>query len=157
MNNKTLILIFSFLPVVAFGATMYKWQDEAGITHYAETPPTKYKAKAIQLQPASPANAEKALPAEKTWQQQDLEFRKRRAERQEAEKRQEEKEAAIKQEAATRKQNCKLAWQNLQTLRTRKAVYALDEKGEPEYFDDARRSAEIEKAKQEIQLFCAPQ
>ena len=156
MNKKILLFALSFFAVVAVGATLYKWQDDHGVTHYSETPPSDRKAKAIPLQPTPATNSGGSLPATKSWQEKDIEFRKRRVERQEAEKIQEENEAAAKREAAIRKQNCIRVWQNLQTLQTQRVVYSLDEKGEPVYFDDARRSAEIEKAKQEIQSYCAP-
>ena len=114
--------------------------------------PTKYKAKVISVQP-TPTDVGGGQTT-KSWQERDIEFRIRRAARQDAEKIQEENEATAKREAVVRKQDCIAAQQNLRTLLGRGAVYSLNEKGEPEYFDDAKRTAEIERAKKEIQTFC---
>ena len=103
MNKKILLFALSFFALVAVGATLYKWQDDHGVTHYSETPPSDRKAKAISLQPAPPISSGENPPATKSWQEKDIEFRKRRAERQEAEKIQEENEVAAKRSAAIRK------------------------------------------------------
>lgn len=156
MNKKILLFVLFCFSIAAVGATMYKWQDDNGITHYSEIPPADRKAKAISLQPAPPINSGENPPATKSWQEKDIEFRKRRAERQEVERIQQQHDAAVKRDAAIRKQICISAWQNLQTLQTKRVVYSLDEQGEPEYFDDERRTAEIEKAKRQIQTYCPP-
>ena len=103
MNKKILLFALSFFALVAVGATLYKWQDDHGVTHYSETPPSDRKAKAISLQPAPPISSGENPPDTKSWQEKDIEFRKRRAERQEAEKIQEENEVAAKRSAAIRK------------------------------------------------------
>ena len=157
MHKKMLLLVLSLLAVATLGATIYKWVDEKGVTHYSETQPPKQKVREIQVQPTPPAGAESGKPAAKSWQEQELEFRKRHAERQEAAKRQEEKEAAAKREALARKQRCILARQNLHTLQMQRAVYSINEKGERVFLDDKTRAAEIQRMKKEVESFCEPQ
>jgi len=157
MHKKILLLVLYLVTVGTLGATIYKWVDEKGITHYSETRPPKQKAQEIQVQPTPPAGAESGKPAAKSSQEQELEFRKRHAERQEAAKRQEEKEAAAKREALARKQRCILARQNLHTLQKQRSVYSINEKGERVFLDDETRAAEIQRMKMEIESFCEPQ
>lgn len=154
MSKKLLVLLLFFLAMAAVGATIYKWVDEKGVTHYSETPPPNQKAREIQTPPPSPATAGAGSP--KTWQEKEQEFQKRRVEREDAQKREEEQKAAAKREALARKQRCILARQNLHTLQIQRPVYQINEKGEREYVDDTKREAEIERMKKEIEIYCNP-
>lgn len=158
MPKKLLVFLTLIVAVATAGATIYKWVDEQGVTHYTATPPPRQKAKEIPI-PTSPpaASPDAGQPAAKSWQEEEREFQKRRVEREEAEKKQKEQEAKAQQEAIARKQRCILARQNLHTLQMQKPVYSINEKGEREYLDDKMRAAEIEKLKKEIELYCKPQ
>ncbi|MDD5330404.1 MAG: DUF4124 domain-containing protein [Sulfuricella sp.] len=157
MHKKMPLLVLSLLAVATMGATIYKWVDEKGVTHYSEAKPPKEKVQEIQVQPTPPAGTESGKPAAKSWQEQELEFLKRHTERQEAAKRQEEKGEAAKREALVRKQRCILARQNLHTLQMERAVYSINEKGERVFLDDEARAAESQRMKKEIESFCEMQ
>lgn len=165
-------LFFVLLPIAAavLGATLYKWVDERGVTHYSETPPATKKAQEIRIQPAppsgpgkdgvKPAQASPAPAAEgtkatsKSWQEKAAEAQKRR---EETEKRDEEERALAKEIAQERQKRCLAAQQNLEALRTRRPVYHVDERGEHVFIDDAQRAAAIARAKREIQSYCDPE
>jgi hypothetical protein len=158
MPKKLLAPLLLFLAMATVGATIYKWVDEKGVTHYSATPPPNQKAREIQTQPSPPAaGTEGSQPTPKTWQEKEQGFQKRRAEREEAQKREEEEEAKAKREAFARKQGCILARQNLHTLQMQKAVYSINEKGERVFLDDEMRAAEIERMKKEVESYCEPQ
>lgn len=155
MHKKMLVLVLPLLALATMGATIYRWVDENGVTHYSETPP-QHKAQEIQVEPTPPVGPQSGTPAAKSWQEQELEFQKRHAERQEATRKQEEQEAATRREALARKQRCLIARQNLHTLQMQRAVYSINEKGERVFLDDAARSAEIARMKKEVESFCEP-
>jgi len=168
MRRKWVLLVVLPIAVAALGATLYKWVDERGVTHYSETPPAKQKAQEIRVQPPPPSGAEEAKPAQappvpeaegrkaappKTWQEKALEAQKRR----EAIEKQEEEEQALAQEIAKeRRERCLAAQQNLHTLLTDRPVYHINEYGERVFIDDAKRAAQIARAKQEIHSYCDP-
>lgn len=150
-----LILFFVMLTV---GASVYKWVDEQGVTHYSETPPpAERKAKKIEVKPPSPASGAEGGGGEgKSWQQKEQEFQKRQAEREEARRQQEAADTAARREAKIKEERCAAAKQNLDTLQIRRPVYWTNEKGERVYVDDRVRAVEIARMKKEIETFCKP-
>jgi hypothetical protein len=168
MQRKWLFVVLLPLAAAVLGATLYKWVDERGVTHYSETPPDKQKAQEMRIQPppapstegvkpwqaptAPGADSGKAAPP-KTWQEKASEAQRRR----EAAEKQEEEERALAQEIAQeRKKRCLAAQQNLHALQTDRPVYHINEYGERVFIDDAKRAAEIARAKREIQSYCDP-
>ncbi len=72
--------------VTVFGAGVYKWVDEEGVTHYSDVPTREKKARELDIKPVLTPGPEVAKPLPKTWQQQEQEFQKRRAERERKER-----------------------------------------------------------------------
>lgn len=162
-------MLVVLLPIAAaaLGTTLYKWVDDKGVTHYSETPPAKQKAQEIRIQPP-PSGAGDSRPPQapptpgaeagtaappKTWQEKALEAQLRR---EAAEKKEEAEQVRVQELARRRKERCVWARQNLHTLQTDRPVYQINEYGERAYIDDAKRAAEIERMKQEIQANCDP-
>ncbi|MEN6585845.1 MAG: DUF4124 domain-containing protein [Sulfuricella sp.] len=82
MSKKSQAFLLLVLAAATIGATIYKWVDEKGVTHYSETPSPKQKAQEIQVPPPPPsAGTPDGNPASKTWQEKEQEFQKRRTER----------------------------------------------------------------------------
>ena len=169
MRRRWLFIALLLIAAAALGTTLYKWVDEKGVTHYSETPPAKQQAQEIRVQPPPPSGAEDGRPPQapsapgvdgakaappKTWQEKALEAQRQR----EATEQQEEQERALAQEIAQkRKERCLSAQQNLQALLTNRPVYHVNERGERVFIDDAKRAAEIARAKREIQSYCESQ
>lgn len=66
MFKKLQVLLLLILAVVTAGATIYKWVDEKGVTHYSQTPPAKQKAQEIQAPPLPSAATEGSKPEPST-------------------------------------------------------------------------------------------
>lgn len=54
MHKNMLILVLSLLAATTLGATIYKWVDEEGVTHYTETHPLGKKAEKVDTPPPPP-------------------------------------------------------------------------------------------------------
>jgi len=159
-----LLFLFAALAVTAEGATMYKWVDERGITHYSDNAPaSQQKAQELREKPTSSDVIIKgAQPERKSWQEQEKEFQQRQEERKNAEA----QEAARKKNESTEKQsNCKRAKDELSRLvattpriKLRGFVPLVDpdpETGnELETMNNAERSIRIKIAEEEIKRWC---
>jgi len=133
-------------------AQQYKWKDQNGRTQYGDVPPPGVKAIPLRA-PAGPAAAPAAKNAAKaplTPAEQELEFRRRLKERQEAAA----KDAKLKEAAETEKQNCENAAQVLRGLESGQPVARTDAKGERYYLDDAMRAQEIARARRAASSWC---
>lgn len=168
MQRKWLLVVLLASAAAVLGATLYKWVDERGVTHYSETPPVKQKAQEIRIQSPPPSKLEgdkspRAPPAPgaevgktappKTWHEKALEAQKRR---EAAEKQEEEEQQLAREVALEKKRKCLAAQQNLHTLLTDRPVYWINEYGERVFIDDTKRATEIARAKREIQSYCDP-
>jgi len=147
-------LLFALLccgPIQIATAQVYKWVDENGVTHYGERPPQNKKAQTVTTNPATaPApNPPSAKPPDNgDFQQQNIEFQRRRIERaQKAE--QELKEAREKRE------RCNFARDDLRQMEAADRLYDLNDKGERVYVDDTKRSAVIERARRRFEQSCS--
>ena len=133
---------------------IYKWVDENGVTHYGERPPQGQKARPVgaapATAPATPATAP-ATPAKpqggQDWQDQNIEFQKRRIKREQQAEREQ-------QEAKAKQRRCAVAKDELRQMESANRLYDLNEKGERVYLDDAAHKAEIDNARQFIETNC---
>lgn len=157
MPKMLLALLLSVLASSAVGATVYKWVDERGGTHYGASPPPDRKAQEIHPTSSAPApGATDPQHPPKSWQEQEREFRQRRVEQKEDQWQKEQAEAKAKQEERARKESCIAARGNLQILKQRRPVYQVDEKGERKYLDDKERKAQIEQSQKDVERYCPP-
>lgn len=148
--TRGILLVMAMVgcALTVHGQQIYKWVDEKGVTQYTTTPPPAGKAQTIKTAPASPAT-----PA-KTWQEQEVEFRVRQVERAEARHKQEQTEIKAKRDTAMRRAACTSAHRDMQALQEQRPVYALNEKGERQYLDDAQRAEALRKAKAFVDQEC---
>jgi len=146
-----LILAFA-LPA---HAQLYKWVDSNGRVQYSDRPPAGGK-KAEQISNANASSVGSQAPVagakEGARTPTDLEqdFRKRRAEQAEADKKQQQAAAEQRQKSET----CDAARRNLAALQSGQRIARFNEKGERSYLEDAARAGEIERAQQQIQSHC---
>ena len=134
----------------ALGAGIYKWVDEAGVTHYSESPP-EGRASTTLKPPPPPSGGIVGDPTPKSWQEKEQAFQRRRAERDEAESRRAVKDAA---DRVAREHRCRNAQSRLYVLQRPRPVYRINAKGEREYLDDDARAAEIDRVKKDIAASC---
>ncbi|MDP1742764.1 DUF4124 domain-containing protein [Polaromonas sp.] len=130
-------------------AQVYKWVDEKGVTQYGQKPPADHKGQKMKLPDAPPAAARGASAAKDplaTVREQDTEFKRRQIARQEA-------EAKDFQEAASRKQWCIEARDDLERKRHAR-IYDLNAKGERVFKSDANRDAFLAGMEAEYKQHC---
>ncbi len=140
------------------GATIYKWVDEKGVTHYSESPPGRGSPQQIEV-PRSPAptSAESATP-EKSREQQEAEFRKRQIERERAEKMEAGKGQAVRTAEAMQARRCAEAKSRiaLLQLQRRGPAATVNEKGEIELWNYEQRGRELNELGKFVDENCKP-
>ncbi len=131
-----LALLFS---ASALAGEMYSWTDANGVKHFSDAPPPKsVKAQKLHVKggvtTSSPAEEEEAAAAAKKNAGPSM-------------------AAAAGYSPADIQRNCSIAKQNLAALEAQKLP--VDAEGYPSDLDAAKnRQAQIDKAHQQIQLFC---
>jgi len=126
---------------------IYKWVDEHGVTHYGERPPQGQKAQPVGATPATAPATPAKRQGGQDWQDQNIEFQKRRIQREQQAEREQ-------QEAKAKQRRCVVAKDELRQMESANRLYDLNEKGERVYLDDAAHKAEIENARQFIATNC---
>jgi hypothetical protein len=132
---------------------VFKWVDEKGVTHYGERPPQGQKAQSVETRPLNtptpgPGSSPRKAQGSENWQEQNLEFQRRRIQRE----RQAERE---QQGAKDRQRRCNLARDDLRRLESSRRLYDLNDKGERVYLDDAGRTAALERARRSVERSCS--
>jgi hypothetical protein len=140
---KVCVLWALLIPATA---QVYKWVDEKGGTHYGERPPQGGKAHEVEQRLANPGPAPEK-PAQPSWKERDLEFRRRRIQNEQA-------EAKDKQREASQRQACSQARDHLAQMKSARRLYHLDEKGERIFESDGERNTSIAQAEQAIAQRC---
>lgn len=140
-------------------AQLYKWVDKDGRTRYSDRPPVGIEATPLSrppapaAAPAAPAAGDASKDARKgplTPAEQDIEFRRRIKEAQEAAAKGEQ----AKREEEERKENCARAREMLATLESGQRIARTDSKGERAYLDDSQRVQETAKAREAVASWC---
>lgn len=131
------IVLTLLLATPAFAAEMYSWTDANGVKHFSDSPPPKtVKAQKLRVKGGVTTSA----PAEDDKAAADQNAGPAMA-------------AAAGYAPADIKRNCDIAKQNLTSLEGQKL--AVDADGYPVDLDAAKaHQAQIEKANQQIKLFC---
>ncbi len=135
-------------------AQIYKWVDEKGVTQYGSLPPPGKGQKIIDA--PAPGTANQTVPKGKpaSVQEQEIEFRMRRAEAEEKQRKEEEARIAAQRRAGEQRESCISARRELQALTEQRRIYSLNERGERVYLDDKDRPQAIENAKQIVARDC---
>jgi Domain of unknown function (DUF4124) len=159
-------LMLCGLVAAAAHAQGYKWVDKRGHTQYGDIPPPGVKATPLGPPPppiGSPASSAPAPSAEgkagaapearkgpMTPAEQELEFRRRMKEAQEAAAKAEKE----RQQAREKEQNCERAKEALRTLQSGQRIARVDQKGERYYMSDQQRTAEAAQAREQVRQSC---
>ncbi|MDL0433427.1 DUF4124 domain-containing protein [Marinobacter sp. TBZ242] len=128
MNRKilTLAVLLAVAPTMSSAASVYKWTDEEGVTHFGDRQPTGQQAESVSIRTGKRSENNRQSPQERV---EALENR-------EAENAERQKETA--QEEARRKQreaNCETARSNLSILK-RNSRIRVEEDGEQRYLSE---------------------
>lgn len=129
-----------------------KWKDANGRTQYADQPPPGVQCSGtIKAPPPSPAPVAGDAPATPlNTQEKDMEFRKRRLDREEADKKAELDRA----QADVRKQNCESSSNRLNGLQGGGRVVRYDANGQRFFLSDEEVEKEIADARKQTAQWC---
>lgn len=139
-------LCLSFFVAGNCFATMYKWVDEDGNTHYSEKPP----AGDVEVETIKPPPKVDTDSAVKAFEEQKGE----EARQEEAESKAAEEQANKDKDLALMKSNCETAKKNLESITANPRVFTRDEQGNRVRMGEEQRQAKIEAAKKDIAEFC---
>jgi len=139
-------------------AEVYKWTDKDGKVQYSDKPPpddaAKAKAKVVDTKPAINPGAKAQSADKETFQDQEIEFKKRRVA---AEKAQDKEDEAAREAAKVedkRKARCTDMRLYVKDLQEPVPVYIRDDKGEKKYLSDKEREAEMARTREGIAKYC---
>ena len=141
-------------------AQAYRWVDKSGHVGYGDTPPPGVKATPLRAvdsaappasAPAKDAGSDKAVKrGPLTPAEQELEFRRRTKEAQEAAAKADKE----RRDAEEKKVNCETARQSLQTLESGQRIMRLDSKGERYFISDTQRAQDTARAREAVSQWC---
>lgn len=151
MIRSILVFVIALAATAAFAQT-YKWRDPDGRIQYSDTPPPANARDVQQLRKPPPAPTTGAAPAAKSYADRDADFRKRLAERQEAEA----KQAQAAENERIRARNCEQARGQLAALDSGSRVVRFTEQGERIALDDKERELARLDALKAIEDWCKP-
>ncbi len=130
-----------------------KWKDANGRTQYADQPPPGVQCgNTLRVQPpaAPTSSGNDAAAAPLNPQEKEMEFRKRRLEREEANKKYEQDRANLE----IKKQNCETSRNRLNGLLGGGRVVRFDANGQRFFLSDQEVEAEIAEARKQADQFC---
>ena len=145
-----LITAAMFLLFASHASAICKWKDANGRTQYSDAPPAGVQCEGtIKAQP--PISSGAAKPATpQSYQEKDMEFRKRRLEKQEAEQKAEQE----KQQVAAKQQNCEAAKNRVTGLTRGGRVARYDSNGQLYYLGDDDIARELAEARKQADQAC---
>ena len=128
MNRKilTLAVLLVAAPAISSAASVYKWTDENGVTHFGDRQPSGQQAESVSIRTGKRSESNRQSPQEQV----------KALEEREAEKAERQEESAV--EEARRKQreaNCETARSNLSILQ-RNSRIRVEEEGEQRYLSE---------------------
>ncbi|MCM8596977.1 DUF4124 domain-containing protein [Accumulibacter sp.] len=150
MHKRLLTLLLLLVVGDSSAASIYRWVDENGVTHFSETPPVTRKAEAIDSAASPSTSGQTPRPAAKTWQEKEVEFQKRQIERREQERNQQAEE----EKAKARRMRCVALKHDLALAERSSATYSLDESGKRLYWSEEKRAAQREALRKEVAATC---
>lgn len=126
-----------------------KWKDANGRTQYSDAPPAGVQCEGtIKAPPPSSSGAAPAAP--QSYQEKEMEFRKRRVEKQEAEQKAEKE----KQAAEAKAQNCEASKSRVLGLSRGGRVGRYDANGQLYYLSDEQIAKELSDAQKQADQIC---
>lgn len=127
-----------------------KWIDADGRVQYANNPPQGVRCESTISARPPISSSSTAKPPPRTVQEQEMEFRKRRLERGEAEK----KADKVREETEAKRKSCEEARARAAGLATGGRMARYDANGERRFLSDEEITAEIAAARKQADLLC---
>ncbi|WP_417546121.1 DUF4124 domain-containing protein [Marinobacter sp.] len=151
MNRKILMLtlLIAVAPGMAMSASVYKWTDENGITHFGDRQPVGANSETVNVRSGTSSSAAANRPSPQKRLGEFQEQQQKEADR--------EKETAV--EAARRKQrvaNCESARSNLKVIDSNARI-RIEENGELRYLSPEEVAEQREKLEEIATENCEPE
>lgn len=143
-----ILLICSTLLTVSAGAGVYKWTDAQGQVHYGDSP-THTAAEKLQVTPSAlPTPPQPSEDARRKTQRRLLEIYQ--------EERQQKQASAdkLRQDKATRKENCRKARLRHEHYNSASGIYQKNAQGERHYLDRAARDQYMRDLQTDMERWC---
>lgn len=151
MNRKilTLTLLLAATPGIAMSASVYKWTDEDGVTHFGDRHPTGKKSELVNVRSgtSSKSASDRATPQERV------------SEMEERQKTEAEQRRETAQEEARRKQreaNCATARSNLEMINSNARI-RVEENGEQRYLSPEEIAEQRQRFEEIADESCGPE
>ncbi|MBX3679345.1 MAG: DUF4124 domain-containing protein [Rhodocyclaceae bacterium] len=135
---------------VSSAGEIYSWKDSNGRTHYSDMPPAGAEVKSIHGATVTPPAASQPSAAPRSVAEQELDFRKRRAEQ--ADER--EKVEQEKERAETKARYCEQLSRQIKAIESGQRMRRLNAEGVPEYLNDEQRRTELDSNKADFERTC---
>jgi len=152
MRSKTgpkLLGAMLLMLCAGHASAICKWKDADGRTQYSDAPPPGGRCEGnIKVQPPISSGTAPAVP--QSYQEKDMEFRKRRVEKQEAEKKVEQEKA----DAETKRKNCESAQNRVAGLARGGRIARYDANGQIYYLGDDDVARELADARKQAEQMC---
>ncbi|MEP1213614.1 MAG: DUF4124 domain-containing protein [Marinobacter sp.] len=137
MNRKilTLAVLLVTAPAISSAASVYKWTDENGVTHFGDRQPTGQQAESVSIRTGQRSENNRQSPQEqvKALEEREAKQAERRDENAVEEARRKQREA-----------NCETARSNLSILQ-RNSRIRVEENGEMRYLSEDEIAEQREK------------
>lgn len=150
MNRKILMLtlLMALVPSIAHSASVYKWTDENGVTHFGDRQPTGSKAEQVSVRSGKGStNASSSTSPQEQVQTMEQEAEKREL----TERERAEMEAIRKQREA----NCATAQSNLKIIDSNARIQ-VEENGERRYLSPEEIAEQRMRFKEIAEENCGP-
>lgn len=133
---------------LSWGAGVYKWVDEKGVTHFGEKPPSPGVGEKIKISAPSPSSTPAPEKDSRSTQ---------KAPAASAAKPSEAETAEAKAQADIIKKNCETYAANLKVLKESARIREQASDGQVKMLTDEEKQARIQQAEQFIAEKCQPQ
>lgn len=150
MNKKilTLSLLLAVVPGVSMSASVYKWTDKDGVTHFGDRQPSGTQSEQVNVRSgsSSPAATTRPSPEERVnaLEEQEQKEEKQRREAVAEEARQKQREA-----------NCSTAQTNLRVMKNNARI-RIQENGELRYLTPEEIAEKRAKFEEVVAKDCGP-
>lgn len=124
-NALTLVLLMAVVPGIAMSASVYKWTDKEGVTHFGDRQPVGANSETVNVRSGTSSGTDNSRPSP---QQRlgDLQ------ERQQAETEKKQETAVDTARRKQREANCENARSNLKVIESNARI-RIEEEGEMRY------------------------
>lgn len=127
---------------------LYKWVDEKGVVHYADTPPPGKAAGKLKAAPQPPLDGGAQSPQRsRSWQEQLQDSNERRFQ-------DEKKQKEAQQKAGETEEKCQRARNALDSLKRERPLYRVDKEGERTFMEDEERRRLIDGWQKQADTYC---